>query len=406
MKLTKRAVDILHPEHRDKDYYDDALKSFGVRVRKSGRKTYFVMSRERGRLRRITLGQHGALTTEEARKMAMKVIHDLSVGIDPTAEKKKLKATGTVRSVCERFLKEYVLVHLKPSTQREYHRSIKLFIIPKLGPYPIADITRADVAALHHGLRDRPYQANRTLGVISVLFNQAELWGLRDELSNPCRGIKKYKEQKRERFLSIEELGRLGDALDAEEDFAPAAVACVRLLLLTGCRLGEIQKLEWSHVDFERQMLHLPDSKTGRKTVYLGDAAIDVLNAIPRLQDNPFVISGRVPGQYLTDMQKPWRRIRSVAKLEDVRLHDLRHTFASSAVSLGENLPMVGKLLGHSQPQTTARYAHLADAQAASAADKVSEALSQSLRRQRVERQPVHRPSRRVRRPMKIRRPA
>lgn len=379
MKLTKRAVDIIYPEDRDRDYYDDALKSFGVRVRKSGRKTYFVMSRERGRMRRITIGKHGVLTTEEARKQAMKILHDLSVGIDPTAEKKKIKETGTVRSLSTRFLKEYVPVHLKPSTQREYRRSIELFINPKLGSYLISDITRTDIASLHHGLRKKPYQANRTLGVLSVMFNQAELWGMRAELSNPCRGVKKYKETKRERFLSVEELGRLGAALKDEESLAPSAVACVRLLALTGCRLSEIQKLKWEHVDFTRNMLRLPDSKTGRKTVYLGDAAITVLKAIPRLAKNAYVITGQIEGQYLTDMQKPWRRIRGAAKLDDARLHDLRHTFASSAVSLGENLPMVGKLLGHSQPQTTARYAHLADFQAISAADKISSELAGAI---------------------------
>ena len=208
------------------------------------------------------------------------------------------------------------------------------------------------------------------------MFNLAESWSLRPQFTNPCRGVKKYKEKKRERFLSREELRRLGEALRIEEEFAPQAVACIRLLLLTGCRLGEIQTLKWSYLDLETCLAFLPDSKTGRKTLYLGSVAVKLLRSIPRRRDNPYVITGDIEGQHLTDMQKPWRRIRRLADLPDVRIHDLRHTFASSGVALGQGLPIIGRLLGHTQPQTMARYAHLAAAPALEVADKISQILA------------------------------
>jgi integrase len=266
--------------------------------------------------------------------------------------------------------------HLKPSTAGEYKRCVEIFINPEIGTMKLVSVERTDIAKIHHQLRHIPYQANRVLGVLSIMFNLAESWNLRPAFTNPCRGVRKYKEKKRERFLSREELGRLGEALRIEEEFTPSAVACIRLLLLTGCRLGEIQTLKWSYLDLDTCLAFLPDSKTGRKTLYLGSVAVKLLRTIPRRRDNPYVVTGDVEGQHLTDMQKPWRRIRKLAELPDVRIHDLRHTFASSGVALGQGLPIIGKLLGHSQPQTTARYAHLAASPALEVADKISESLS------------------------------
>ena len=198
--------------------------------------------------------------------------------------------------------------------------------------------------------------------------------------SNPCRHVKKYAEAKRERFLSSEELSRLGEALIAFEIDRPemqSAVNAIRLLILTGCRLTEIQTLKWDYV--EPHCLRLPDSKTGAKSVPIGPAVHDVLAGIERVPDNPFVIVGRINGQHLTDLQRPWRRIRKRAGLDDVRIHDLRHSFASRAVTGGEGLPMIGKLLGHSQVQTTARYAHLDVDPTVAAAGRVSDSLAEDL---------------------------
>ena len=317
--------------------------------------------------------------SELARIKAKEIISQLAMGSNPSEAKDSLRNSITVKSLCERFLAEYVTFHCKASTAKEYERCVRLFIIPEIGTTKVVSIVRTDITVLHHQLRKIPYQANRTLGVLSVMFAQAESWNLREAFSNPCRGVKKFKEKKRERFLSSDELTRLGTALLAEASEAPSAVTCIRLLIFTGCRLSEIQKLKWSYVDLKSKMILLPDSKTGKKTIYLGQAAIQELQRTPRISGNPHVIAGNLDGQYLSDMQKPWRRIRKAADLGDARIHDLRHTFASHGVAMGQGLPIIGKLLGHSQPQTTARYAHLAADPAIEVADKISERLADSL---------------------------
>lgn len=376
IKISKRAVDVLEPQDRDVDHYDEDLKGFGVRVRPSGRKTYFVMMRHKCVMRRFTIGSHGTVTAELARWKAKLIISDLAIDKNPTEVEDAVRNSVTVRSLGDRFNDEYVPCHLKPSTQGEYKRCVDIFINPEIGTMKLVSVERTDIAKIHHQLRHIPYQANRVLGVLSIMFNLAESWGLRPQFSNPCRGVKKYKERKRERFLNREELRRLGEALRIEEEFAPSAVACIRLLLLTGCRLGEIQTLKWSYLDLDTCLAFLPDSKTGRKTLYLGSVVVKLLKSIPHRRNNPFVIAGDIEGHYLTDMQKPWRRIRKLAELPDVRIHDLRHTFASSGVALGQGLPIIGRLLGHTQPQTTARYAHLAATPALEVADKISDSLA------------------------------
>ena len=198
---------------------------------------------------------------------------------------------------------------------------------------------------------------------------------LRPDGSNPCRHVKRFREERRERFLSDAEYQRLGVTLrEIERDGSEtaSAVAAVRLLMLTGCRLSEIQKLRWEHVDLERGELRLPETKTGAKVVHLGEPAIAVLRGLKGQDGNPWVIAGRKPGSHLTDLQHPWRRIRARAGLDDVRIHDLRHSFASGGLLVGEGLPMIGKLLGHTQVQTTARYAHLANDPVKSAANRIA----------------------------------
>jgi integrase len=243
-------------------------------------------------------------------------------------------------------------------------------------------VTTADVAELHGSLSHIPYQANRTLGVLSKMMNLAETWGIRDKHTNPCEDIERYPERKRERFLSPKELHRLGQALttaEVSEAESIYAVAAFRILLLTGCRLSEIQTLEWRYVDLEQKELRLPDSKTGAKTVHLGEAAVALLEALPRETGNPYVIVGKKQKAHLSDLQHPWRRIRKTAELSDVRIHDLRHTFASGGLLVGEGLAMIGKLLGHTQVQTTARYAHFASDPAKQAATKISDRLALAL---------------------------
>lgn len=381
-KLTKRTIDAAQADtERDYFIWDDDMPGFGLRVLKSGKKTYQIQYRKGGRTRRNSIGMHGTITPDEARKIAKETLGRVAKGDNPAEERAIHRGASTVADVCERFMNEYVPIHCKETTAKEYRRSVDMFIKPVIGTRKVPDIIRTDIAKLHHGLRDKPYQANRTLGVISVIFNQCEIWGLRPDGSNPCRHVKKYTEKKRERFLSEDELKRLWETLDeCERDGSESAAACntYRLLILTGCRLGEIQTLKWDYV--KEDGIYLPDSKTGAKKVYIGKAVHDTLATIKPTPDNPYVIPGTIEGNYLTDLQRPWRRIRKRAELNDLRIHDLRHSFASFGLASGLSLAEIGKLLGHSQVQTTARYAHLAEVVANNSAEKTTTLISNLIK--------------------------
>ena len=376
-RITKRSVDAIKAGGTDTVYWDGELTGFGLRVRRSGRKSYVVQTRIAGKLCWFTIGPHGPLNPDQARARALEILACAKKGIDPRDADARREAEPSMADLGRRFLEEYVPVHCKPSTREEYSRSVRLFVDPVIGELRVPEVQRKDIAALHHGLRDKPYQANRTLGVLSKMFSLAEVWGWRPDGSNPCRHVKRYKEHKRERFLSPEETERLGQVLREAEEEMPSAVAAFRLLLLTGCRMSEIRDLRWDYV--KDDCIELPDAKTGGRVVPLGPEARAVLSAIPRDEDNPWVIAGRLPGSHLTDLQRPWRRIRKQAGLEGVRIHDLRHSFASRALALGESLTMIGKLLGHTQVQTTARYAHLARDSIQTAAARITGSIGGNL---------------------------
>lgn len=381
MKLSKRTVDGLETSSSEYFVWDTELPGFGVRVFPSGRKTYMIQYRDVGRrTRRKTVGKHGTVTADEAKKQARALLASIAQGANPAEELLRKRQSSTVAQLGDRFLETYVPSHCKPSTAKEYRRSVELFINPVLGKVKVEDLKRNHVAELHNKHSDKPYQANRTLGVMSVMLTQAEIWGLREDGTNPCRNIKKYEEKKRERYLTSEEFERLGrtlNALETDGSDSQAAINAIRLLILTGCRLGEIQTLKWEFI--RGNSIWLPDSKTGAKRVFLGPAALEVLSTIDPVPGNPYVITGKLEGGYLTDMQKPWRRIRKAAGLDDLRIHDLRHSFASIAVGMGESLPMIGKLLGHNHVQTTSRYAHLADNPIEMAAERISSELARVM---------------------------
>jgi integrase len=203
------------------------------------------------------------------------------------------------------------------------------------------------------------------------MFTLAEKWGERPDGSNPCRHVEKYSEVKRERMLSADEFSRLAEAL-REPGRPPYVVAAIKLLIFTGARLSEVLGLRWEWVEFERGEARLPDSKTGAKTLHLPAPALTVLAELPRVAGNPFVIVGHVKGTHPVNIEKPWRAIRKSAGLDNVRLHDLRHAFASVAASSGMGLPIIGKMLGHTQAATTHRYAHLASDPVKAAATAVA----------------------------------
>jgi integrase len=381
-KLTKRTIEALAPREVDYIAWDNDIPGFGVRVMPSARKSFVLQYRAGRRSRRMVLGYVNVVTPEQARGMAIQHLAALREGIDPLAERDAGRDAVTVSDLATRFDAEHIAVHLKPSTQKEYRRSLEKFILPFFGNRPIAEVSREEVARFHHKYRHVPYQANRCLEILSKMFNLAELWGLRPDGSNPRKHIRKYREEKRERFLSAAELRRIGEVLremEMEGLELPSAIAAVMLLILTGCRLGEILTLRWEHVDLDAGVLRLPDSKTGAKIVYLGQPAVEVLRTAPRLPGNPWVIWGRKPGAHLYGLQDVWERVRARAGLKDARIHDLRHTFASAAVAAGQGLPMIGKLLGHTQVQTTARYAHLAADPVKAAADNVSRRIAEAM---------------------------
>ena len=374
-KITKRTVDALRPESRERVVWDDEIKGFGVRVHPSGKKVYIVKYRHRGRTVKTTIGPHGPVTLADARARAAEIITAARTGRDPRAHGRYGAKSPTMDELVKRFLEEYVPTHCKPGTQEVYRSALEIHVVPRLGKRRVAEIERADMVALHHELRATPYQANRTIQVLSRIFTLAEVWGLRPDVSNPCRHVKRFREEKRERFLSDAEYGRLGAALkqsEEEELEPPSAIAAIRLLMLTGCRKSEILTLRWEHVDLEAGELRLPDSKTGAKVVHLGDPAISVLRGMPRNEDNPWVLPGRKTGKPMSDLDYYWQRIRHRAELNGVRVHDLRHTYASGGLLVGEGLPMIGKLLGHNHVHTTARYAHLANDPLKFAANRIA----------------------------------
>jgi integrase len=384
-KITKRAVDALKPgpDGAETMLWDTEVKGFGCRVQRGGSKSYIVHYRVgsgRGApLRKLTIGKHGApWTPETARKEARRLLGMVEGGVDPAADKIARKEAPTIADLAERFLAEHAESKRKASTANAYRTTLNRTILPALGKRKVIDVKRHDIAKLHHECRATPYQANLVLAVLSTMFNLAEQWGLRPDGANPCRRIERFAERKRERMLSAAELARLGDALAAHTG-SPYAVAAVKLLVFTGARRGEILNLEWSWIDFDRGEARLPDSKTGAKTLHLPPPALAVLAELPRLDGNPYVIVGGKPGAALVTLGKPWRAIRAAAGLDDLRLHDLRHAFASVAASSGMGLPIIGKMLGHTQAATTHRYAHLASdpvkAAAAAVAEKIAAAM-------------------------------
>ncbi len=374
--ISKRTVDALSVENRDAVFWDDRIPGFGVRVYPSGAKVYVVQTRRKGRSHRVTLGRHGVITADEARKKAATTLNRIRSGEDPVE-----RDAVTVAELAARYLEEHVDMRCKESTRKMYRSVVERFIVPSYGKMAVEDVERKHIDELHRDLRHIPYQANRALEIGNSLFNFAEEWKLRTG-GNPCKYVRKYQEKKRERFLTEAEFRHLGAVLnemEAEGRLTAYPAAAIRLLMLTGCRRNEIVELQWKHVDLEAGELRLADSKTGARLVPLSPAAARVLAELPRIEGNPWVIPGTKPGRRLADLNHYWDRVRAEADLEDVRIHDLRHSFASRALALGESLSMIGKLLGHNKIETTSRYAHLARDSIKASSAKVAASIGEDI---------------------------
>jgi integrase len=290
----------------------------------------------------------------------------------------------TFKAVADDFLSLHAAAKRKARTVAEYRRILQAHILPTIGSKRIVDVQRSDVARLHAGLVRTPYEANRILAVVSAMWNWAVRRGEVALADNPAKGIERYPEHGRERFLTGAELARLGDALRLAETAGrriaidPFAIAAIRLLILTGARLREILDARWEHVDIERGILFLADSKTG-KPVYLSEAALEVLAGLPRLEGNSYIVVGKREGAQRADLKRPWVAVRKAAGLDGVRIHDLRHSFASIGAGASMGLPIIGKLLGHTHAATTHRYAHLDADPMRRAAEIIGAAISAAM---------------------------
>ena len=383
--ISRRTVERLVAD-RDTVYWDSELLGFGVRVYPTGRKVYVVQTRAEGRDgKRVTVGRHGVITPEEARRRAAHIISRIKAGEDPIPEPLATEATGpTVAELAAKYLEEVVEVRLKPVSAYSYRGTIETHILPALGRKRALSLDHAAVSAFHHALGKTPAAANRAVEMLFRIYRAAEERELIPEGSNPCRQVTMNRQHRHERFLTDAEFRRLGRVLDEAEERGGAeahAAMAIRLLLLTGCRKGEVLKLCWDDINLAEREMRLRDAKTGPRTVQLSPAAAAVLARAPRVEGNPHVVPGMRPGSRMGDLQRPWERIRKRAGLEDMRLHDCRHSFASRALALGESLPTIGKLLGHSHMKTTARYAHLARDSVHESARRVSESVEAAMYR-------------------------
>ena len=397
LKLTRRNIAALEPVEKSTIFYDTDLKGFGLKVQPSGARSWLVEYRPgaggRGvAKKRMVIGKSSELLSPEtAREMAKTILARVHVGANPAAQRSEERSSATIKVLAEKFLELHVETKRKPRTAELYRQIIDTHIVPHLGSMRAVTVTRADVSEMHAKVskpkdgKGGRYVANRSVAILSAIFGWADGANLVPEEFNPTRRVERFGEQSRERYLTGVELERLGDVLrraetdgldwDVDETkpgskhvpkkrltVIPVHVtAAIRLLMFTGCRLREILNLEWRDVDLERGLLFLPDSKTGKKTVVLASPALTILDGLPRV--GRYVIAGETAGQEdeapRADLKRPWAAIKRAAELEGLRLHDLRHTFASIGVGGGLGLPIIGGLLGHADVKTTQKYAHL-----------------------------------------------
>jgi len=362
-KITKRLVESLDPGSL---IWDTEVRGFGIR-RQRRDPVYILKATVKKRQRWITIGPHNApWVPETARTEAKRLLGLIASGQDPAEDRDRGKVQPTMNELADRYISEYAAEHKKPVSISEDKRNLKNHILPMLGKRLVVDVSHGDISTLARAVRNGktngrggPISANRVLALTSKMMSLAESWGIAPRHSNPCLDVPRYRETARERFLSDDELRCLFDALREAEPVSPAAVATIRLLVLTGCRRGEILNLRWDEVDLGRGLLMLGDTKTGRRAVHLSPPAQEILAGLPRMANSPFVIAGSRPGRPFRGLARPWNKIRDRTGLNGVRIHDLRHSFASLAAAGGASLLLIGKLLGHSNQATTARYAHL-----------------------------------------------
>ena len=371
MTLTNRSLDTIKV---GKVIWDEKLQGFGARKQSANGSISFILkTRIGGRQTIITIGRYGVLTVQAARAEALRLLAMISSGQDPI-EARDLQEFR-VRDIANAWLERHVR-NLKPSSAKRYECLIRDYIGPKLGRIYADKLTPQMVVRFHDALGNKPRTANYCVSTISSMWGWANKRGLIN-LENPCLGIQRYDEVKRKRYLTAPEIKLLAEAFREEEQISPFAVAAIKILIMTGARLGEILSAKWEWIDGD--ILKLPDSKTGAKDITLPSPVLDVLSLLPRLEGNPYIIVGKKSGQHMINLRKPWMRIVKRAGIEHVRLHDLRHSFASFAVSSGASLTLIGGQLGHRSIATTQRYAHLSRDPVRQATETTANILAEAL---------------------------
>ena len=351
------------------------LPGFGLRCHPGGKRVYIVQTRMRGRLRTVSLGSASLITEFEARKLARHVLLRAQTGGDPAEDRQAARSAPTFDAYLDDYWRR-ASPQWKPSTRRTHDVYRRGYLDGAFKGKTIDEITKPDVLGWFNQVTDRggPGGANRVHSILNAMFAKAEAWGHRPEASNPCRGIRLNRRRKMERFLSVQELARLGEALEEGRADYPDHTAAVLLILFTGCRVSEILGLRWS--DIRGHRLHLRDSKTGPRTVWIGAEGRAVIEGIVRRRKVEWVFFNWSTGRPIGELKSYWARVRARTGFSTLRLHDLRHTYASHAAALSETLPMIGKLLGHAEVRSTARYTHLDDADVLRTAEKVGGAIA------------------------------
>jgi integrase len=377
-KWTQKKLEAHTPSGKRETFPDPENPGLFLIVHPSGSKTFCMGYRMGGRASRykpLTLGRLGQINLGQARDLYRKNRGLIAQGIDPALKAKE--EMPTLAKFAETFKTRYK-AEVKASTWRTYVMLVERYILPALGKHALDAITPQDVADFHHGLREKPRTANQALAVLSVMLECAMAWkGFLPRQANPCKGLKRYKEPKRHRFLTPEELERVVRVLETWPN--PYTQAAMRLALFTGMRHGEILAAKWEHVDEVAGLLALPEHKTdarGERVVVLAQEAVEALKSLPRKEGSPYVFAGAgKDGTIGSTFSSHWQKLRVLAGVPDVRLHDLRHTYASMGIASGYTLAEVGQLLGHSTPLTTSRYAHLVTAHARSKANAIAGAI-------------------------------
>ncbi len=388
-KITKKMVEAISPPPIGRlVIFDSEISGFGVRVTPNGTKTFVLKYSMANKARWYTIGSYPAFSADEARREALAQRGAIARGDDPASYRLSQKIGDiSFEEFASQYLQQHADLKKRARSREEDKRNLKKHINPALGKLKISEVTPLHIQRLHQKMSDTPFAANRCLALVSTILNKAEAWGYRQNGSNPARHIEKYPEKPRDRIVTAAEIGRIGKALRHARRLNvlhPSAIACIELLILTGCRLQEILTLKWSFVDFERSSIHLPVSKTGTKTVLIGDAALSLLKSLPHSSDCEYVLPGKVfktdrKTHHYVGIEKNWQCVRKVACLKDLRIHDLRHAFAQVGASGGESLQIIGRLLGHSNPTITNRYANLAPDPVQRAATRISSELANRL---------------------------